>query len=96
MLNPMFQFSRFVREFSFLLLPPALIIPFSGLGRLDDQHVEQNQRLIRKHRKGMNKGVPKLTREGLIINLYLMKIHFLILKLFIIKEFSSWMMKVFH
>ena len=40
--------------------------------------------------------MPKLTKEGLVVNLYLMKIHFLMLKLFILKEFSSWMMKVFR
>jgi len=38
----------------------------------------------------------KLTKETLLANLYLMKIHLLILKLFIVKEFSSWMMKILH
>ena len=36
------------------------------------------------------------TKEGMMANLYLMKIRFLILRLFIVKEFSTWMMKVFH
>jgi hypothetical protein len=38
----------------------------------------------------------KLTKETVLSNLYLMKIHLLILKLFIVKEFSSWMMKILH
>jgi len=75
-----------MREFSSLLLPPLYIIPLSWTGSLGGQHKK-------KHPKGM---MPKLTKEGLIVNMYLMKIHFLILKLFIIKEFSAWMMKVFR
>jgi hypothetical protein len=38
----------------------------------------------------------KLTKETVLANLYLMKIHLLILKLFFVKEFSSWMMKILH
>jgi hypothetical protein len=38
----------------------------------------------------------KVTKETVVANLYLMKIHLLILKLFIIKEFSSLMIKIFH
>jgi hypothetical protein len=43
-----------------------------------------------------NKGenVIKLTKEAALANLYLMKIHLLIIKLFIIKEISSWMVKI--
>jgi len=37
-----------------------------------------------------------LTKETLVANLYLMKIHFLFIKLLIIKEFSSLMVKIFH
>jgi hypothetical protein len=36
------------------------------------------------------------TKEMVLANLYLMKIHFLIFKLFIVKEFSSLMVKIFH
>jgi hypothetical protein len=78
-----------MRGFSSLFLPPLFIIPLSGVGSLRGQHKK-------KHPKGMNKGMPKLTKEGLMVNMYLMKINFLILKLFIIKEFSAWMMKVFR
>lgn len=35
-------------------------------------------------------------KKDAIANLYLLKIHFLLLKLFIIKQFSSLMMKIFH
>jgi hypothetical protein len=38
----------------------------------------------------------KVTKETVVANLYLMKIHLLILKLFIIKEVSFWMSKIFH
>lgn len=38
----------------------------------------------------------KWTKEEVLANLYLMKIHFLILKLFIIKELSSLLMKIFR
>lgn len=38
----------------------------------------------------------KVTKETVVANLYLMKIRFLILKLFIVKEFSSLMMKILH
>ena len=37
----------------------------------------------------------KVTKETVVANLYLMKIHLLILKLFITKE-VSWMMKILH
>jgi hypothetical protein len=40
--------------------------------------------------------IMKVTKETVVANLYLMKIHLLILKLFIIKEVSSWMMKILH
>jgi hypothetical protein len=42
------------------------------------------------------KNLIKLTKEAALANLYLMKIHLLIIKLFIIKEISSWMMKILH
>jgi len=35
-----------------------------------------------------------LKKEVLIANLYLIKIHWLIIKLFVVKEFSSLMMKM--
>jgi hypothetical protein len=38
----------------------------------------------------------KLTKETVVANLYLIKIHLLIIKLFILKEFSSWRMKILH
>jgi len=38
----------------------------------------------------------KVTKETVVANLYLMKIHLLILKLFVVKEFSSLMMKKLH
>jgi|CryGeyStandDraft_7_1057128.scaffolds.fasta_scaffold05587_10 hypothetical protein len=38
----------------------------------------------------------KVTKETVVANLYLMKIHLLILKLFVVKEFSSLMMKILH
>ncbi len=38
----------------------------------------------------------KFIKEEALANFYLMKIHFLILKLFIIKEFSSLMTKIIH
>ncbi len=45
-----------------------------------------------------NKDEPmmKVTKETVLANLYFMKIHLLILKLFIIKEVSSLMMKILH
>ena len=44
----------------------------------------------------MDEPVMKLTKETVLANLYLMKIHLLIFKLFIVKEFSSRMMKILH
>jgi hypothetical protein len=44
----------------------------------------------------MDKGMTKWRKEGILANLYLMKIHFLIIKQFISKEISSWVMKIFH
>ena len=38
----------------------------------------------------------KVTKETVLANLYLMKIRFLIFKLFIVKEISSWKMKILH
>jgi len=38
----------------------------------------------------------KVTKETVLANLYLIKIHLLIFKLFIVKEISSWMMKILH
>ena len=38
----------------------------------------------------------KVTKETVVANLYLIKIHLLILKLFITKEFSSLMIKILH
>jgi hypothetical protein len=38
----------------------------------------------------------KWTIETALANLYLIKIHLLILKLFVIKEISSWVMKILH
>jgi len=35
-------------------------------------------------------------KEGVLANLYLMKIHFLIIRLFIAKGISSWIMKIFR
>ena len=58
--------------------------------------MNQNQRPQNPHSNKPSKDILEWTKEGLLANLYLMKIHFLILKLFIIKEFSFWMMKVFH
>ncbi len=40
--------------------------------------------------------MPKWGKEGILAKLYLMKIYFLIIKLFISKEISSWVMKIFH
>jgi len=85
-----------MKEFSSLFFPALFMIPLSGPGRLRGRLAKQNQHPKKAHPKGMNKAMPKLTKERLVINLYLMKIHFLILKLFILKEFSSWMMKVFR
>jgi hypothetical protein len=42
------------------------------------------------------KNLIKLTKETALANLYLMKIHLLILELFIVNEISSWMMKILH
>jgi hypothetical protein len=38
----------------------------------------------------------KLIKQSLVANLYLMKIHLVIIKLFIGKEFSPLMMKIVH
>ncbi len=38
----------------------------------------------------------KLTRESVVANLHLMKIHWMMIKLHILREFSSLMMKVHH
>lgn len=38
----------------------------------------------------------KLTREMVVANLYVMKIHLLIVKLLIVKEFSSLTVKIFQ
>ena len=38
----------------------------------------------------------KWTKEGALTNLYLVKVHFLLLKLVVIKEFSSLIMKIFR
>ena len=38
----------------------------------------------------------KFIKEEALANFYLIKIHFLILKLLVLKEFSSFMMKIFH
>jgi hypothetical protein len=38
----------------------------------------------------------KWTKKEVLANLYLMKIHILIFKLFIIRELSSWRIKIFH
>jgi len=38
----------------------------------------------------------KLIKEMVVANLYLMRIHLLIIKLLIIKEFSFLMVKIFH
>jgi len=38
----------------------------------------------------------KLTKETLLANLYLLKIHLLIFKLFIVKGFSFWVMRILH
>jgi hypothetical protein len=35
-------------------------------------------------------------KESIRASLYLMKIHFLIIKLIIVKEFCSWLMKIFR
>lgn len=43
-----------------------------------------------------NKTMMNFTKETVVANLYLMKIHILIIKLFIVKEFSSLMMKILH
>ncbi len=45
-----------------------------------------------------SKGEPtmKLRREGLLANLYFMKIHHLILKLFTVKETSSLVWRILH
>jgi len=58
--------------------------------------MNQNQRPPKSNSNETSKDILKWGKEGLLANLYLMKIHFLILKLFLIKEFSFWMMKVFH
>jgi len=38
----------------------------------------------------------KLRREGVLANLYVMKIHVLILKLFMVKQISSWVSRIVH
>lgn len=38
----------------------------------------------------------KLKREGVLANLYFLKIHLLILKLFIAKEISGLVLRIFH
>ena len=38
----------------------------------------------------------KLTREGVVANLRVTRIHLLIVKLLIVKEFSSLMVKIVH
>ncbi len=35
-------------------------------------------------------------KEEILVNLYLMKIRFLIIKRVIVKGISSWIMKIFH
>jgi hypothetical protein len=37
-----------------------------------------------------------MKKEGVLANLYLMKIYFLIIKRFMIKRLFSWMIKIFH
>ncbi len=44
----------------------------------------------------MNKSMMHWKKEGVLANLYLMKIHFLIIKLLIIKEISSCLMRILH
>ena len=44
----------------------------------------------------MNKSTIDRKKEGVLANLYLMKIHFLIMKLLIIKGISSYLMKILH
>ena len=50
--------------------------------------MNQNQRPQKSNSNKTSKDILKCGKEVLLANLYLMKIHFLILKLFIIKEFS--------
>ncbi len=38
----------------------------------------------------------RLTKEAVVMNLHLMKIHWLIIRLHIVKEFSSLLMKIRH
>jgi hypothetical protein len=45
---------------------------------------------------GMDNNMMKWKKEGVLANLYLMKIHLLIIKRFIAKGISSWIMKFFH
>ena len=44
----------------------------------------------------MDDATMRLTKETVVANLCLIKIHWLIIKLFIVKEFSSLMMKMHH
>jgi hypothetical protein len=37
-----------------------------------------------------------LKKEGVLANLYLMKIYFFIVRRFIIKKFLSWVTKILH
>jgi len=38
----------------------------------------------------------KRTKEEALANLYLMRIHLTILKLFILKEITAWVVRIFH
>jgi len=38
----------------------------------------------------------RLTKEAVLVNLHLMKIHWMMIKLHILKEFSFLMMKIRH
>jgi len=44
----------------------------------------------------MDELMMKLRKETVLANLYLLKIHLVIFKLFIVKGFSSWVMKILH
>jgi hypothetical protein len=46
--------------------------------------------------RNKDKNLTKLTKEAALANLCLMKIHLLVLKLFIINGIFSWMMKILH
>jgi len=43
-----------------------------------------------------DESMTKWRKEEILANLYLMKINFLIIKVFVFKEISSWVMKIFH